>query len=183
MGLREQSERKAPEKYFTKISLKYAKPLTCKLGSKSLSILYQKVICEWNWSLTVHIFQTSNVRHTYCLRASQTEIKEQWHCTQPKPAFELSLTHCCHRATLNPRLELPSFFNLTKIQEISGYFCNFYSFGNIFPFYNCIINIKSVWLYKISTKINLNGIYKSELELFIQVLLITMLFVKRLHWK
>lgn len=105
MGLREQSERKAPEKYFTKISLKYAKPLTYKLGSKSLSILYQKVICEWNWSLTVHIFQTSNVRHTYCLRASQTEIKEQWHCTQPKPAFELSLTHCCHRATLNPRLE------------------------------------------------------------------------------
>lgn len=43
MGLREQSERKAPEKYFTKISLKYAKPLTYKLGSKSLSILYQKL--------------------------------------------------------------------------------------------------------------------------------------------
>lgn len=182
MGLREQSERKAPEKYFTKISLKYAKPLTYKLGSVTFYSI-PKVICEWNWSLTGHIFRTMYVRHTYCLRASQTEIKEQWHCTQPKPAFELSLTHCCHRATLNPRLELPSFFNLTKIQEISGYFCNFYSFGNIFPFYNCIINIKSVWLYKISTKINLNGIYKSELELFIQVLLITMLFVKRLHWK
>lgn len=87
MGLREQSERKAPEKYFTKISLNYAKPLTYKLGSKSLSILYQKVICEWNWSLTGHIFQTSNFRHTYCLRASQTEIKEQWHCTQPSGFF------------------------------------------------------------------------------------------------
>lgn len=151
MGLREQGERKATDKYFTKISLKYAMTLTYKLCSKSHSILYPRVICGWNWSLTVCIiFQTSDIRHTstYIVIWLHRPKKKRNNCTAPNPARGLSLIHYCHRATHNLWLELSSFFNLTRIQEISGYFCYFYSFGSIFPFFHCaIINLKSVWLW------------------------------------
>lgn len=97
MGLREQSERKAPEKYFTKISLKYAMTLTYKLCSKSHSILYPRVICGWNWSLTVCIiFQTSDIRHT------STYIVIWLHRPKKKGTIALHPTQLedCHWSTI-----------------------------------------------------------------------------------